>query len=201
MAKFSQNFSLKDIFNNKKLRGKIPLINYKEPTTPTGREGYRTSMKTVSELVKNTAVNAARPFYKPLKPILSNDMVILDGNLDGDHDAAVDAVYNAISAQKSVISYTANNGDIIRDALKESEKTRRTYGLNSKLYLRVQSMQEIEGMSKWQIEALMSDIMENIVYGDDFPATKEKWNVQNMPTNSRLNYAERKAQWERKVGK
>ena len=30
MATFTKTFTLKDIFNNKKLQGKLPLINYKE---------------------------------------------------------------------------------------------------------------------------------------------------------------------------
>ena len=29
-SRFTQNFTLTDIFNNKKLKDKIPLINYKE---------------------------------------------------------------------------------------------------------------------------------------------------------------------------
>ena len=47
----------------------------------------------------------------------------------------------------------------------------------------------------------MNDIMENIVYGDDFPQTQKKWGVQSMPTNSPFDYNERKRRWQIKVGK
>ena len=71
---------------------------------------------------------------------------------------------------------------MVRSALKEAEKNKRAYGINSKLNLRVQSMQEIEGMSRQQLQALMSDIMENIVYGDNFPQTQKKYNVEQLTT-------------------
>ena len=145
MARFSQTFSLKDIFNNKNLKGKFPLINYREIEREDGKLSVRTNAKTVNRYVFDTATSAARPFYKGIKTTRSGDVMIISGELTGDHESAVDAVYNALLNSKGVLSYTANNADIIRSALKESEKNTRNYGLNSKLYLRCQSMAEIEG--------------------------------------------------------
>lgn len=126
--------------------------------------------------------------------------MIIGGDLVGDHDGAVDAVYNAIQAKKSILIWTANNADMIRSALKEAEKNKRNFGVNSKLYLRVQSMQQIEGMTKPQIQALMSDIMENIVYGDNFPETQKKFGVENLDVKSPYNYKQRQLRWKYKVG-
>ena len=193
-TRFSQIFTLKDIFYNKKLAVKIPLINYRERESP----------KSVPRLVYDTSVKAARPYYKPLNSSKSGDTIIIDGTLVGDHDAAVNAVYAALVAQKQIMKWTVNNADMIRDALKEGEKNARLYGISSKLYLRAQSMQEIEGMSKRQIQALMTDIMENIVYGDDFPKTKKKWGVENfdaIPQRGRLlDYGQLRQMWKNKVG-
>lgn len=203
-TRFSQIFTLKDIFNNKKLAGKIPLINYREREREDGKTMVRTSPKSVPRLVYDTSVKAARPYYKPLNPSKSGDTIIIDGMLVGDHDAAVNAVYAALVAQKQIMKWTVNNADMIRDALKEGEKNARLYGISSKLYLRAQSMQEIEGMSKRQIQALMTDIMENIVYGDDFPKTKKKWGVENfdaIPQRGRLlDYNQLRQMWKNKVG-
>lgn len=203
-TRFSQIFTLKDIFNNKKLAGKIPLINYREREREDGKTMVRTSPKSVPRLVYDTSVRAARPFYKPLTPSKAGNTIIIEGKLVGDHNAAVDAVYAALVAQKQVMKWTVNNADIIRDALKEAEKNSRLYGFSSKLYLRAQSMQEIEGMSKPQIQALMTDIMENIVYGDDFPKTKKKWGVENfdaIPQRGRmLDYEQLRQRWKIKVG-
>jgi hypothetical protein len=197
---FYQNFTLKDIFNNKNLKNKLPLINYKEKELEDGRISVRTNAKTVNRQVFDTSISAARPFYKPLKPIRSGDTLILDGNLVGDHNEAVEAVYNALKAQRTILIWTANNADMIRTALKETETTRRKYGITPKLFLRAKSMQEIEGMSKQQIQALLSDIMENIFYGDDFPATQKKYKVEEIAINSPYNYKERKIRWKFKVG-
>jgi hypothetical protein len=197
---FSQNFTLKDIFNNKNLKNKLPLINYKEKEREDGKISVRTSAKTVNRQVFDTSISAARPFCRPLNPIRGGDTLILDGELVGDHDEAVDAVYNALKAQRTILIWTANNADMIRTALKETEKTRRTLGITPKLFLRAKSMQEIEGMSTQQIQALLVDVMENIFYGDNFPETQKKYKVEEMPVNSPYNYKERKIRWRFKVG-
>lgn len=203
-TRFSQNFTLADIFNNKKLAGKIPLINYREREREDGKTIKRINVKTVPRLVFDTSIKAARPFYRPFKPSKSGDVIIMDGTLVGDHDAAVDAVFAALLGQITVMKWTVNNADMIRDALKEGENNSRRYGFKSALYLRAQSMREIEGMSGRQIQALMTDIMENIVYGDDFPKTKLKWSVEDISTNPQrgriLTYEQRRLRWKTKVG-
>lgn len=200
MAQFTQNFTLTDIFNNKKLKDKIPLINYRGKELENGKISIRTYGKTVNRQVFDTATSAARPFYKPLKTSRSGDTMIISGELVGDHDGAVDAVYNAIQSKKSILIWTANNADMIRSALKEAEKNKRQNGINSKLFLKVQSMQQIEGMTKPQIQELMSDIMENIVYGDNFPETQKKYGVDKLAVKSPYDYNQRKLKWKYKVG-
>ena len=55
-------------------------------------------------------------------------------------------------------------------------------------------------MTEKQVAYLMNDIMENIVYSDDFIATQKKWNVQEMVVKSPYTYEQRKEQWQQKVG-
>lgn len=199
--RFSQNFTLTDIFNNKNLRGKLPLINYKEKELEDGRVQTRTHGKTINRQVFDTATSAARPFYDPLVTHRNGNFMTIDGKLRGDDlDAVVDAVYNALQSQKQLFIYIANNADIIRDALKEAEKNRRLYGINSRLYLRAQSMEQIQGMTTRQLQALLNDIMENIFYGDDFPKTQKKWAVNEIRVNSPYSYEQRVAKWKQKVG-
>lgn len=198
--RFSQNFTLVDIFNNKKLRNKIPLINYREKELENGKISRRTNAKTVNRQVFETAKSSARPYYKPMVARQSGDTLVIGGELVGSLDDAVNAVYDGLMAKKQLLIFTANNADMIRDALKEAEKNRRNYGIQTKLYLRVQSMEQIEGMTKKQLSYLMNDIMENIVYGDDFPATQKKWNVQEMVVKSPYTYEQRKEKWQQKVG-
>lgn len=199
-GRFTQNFSLTDIFNNKKLKNKIPLINYKEKELENGKISRRTNAKTINRLVFDISTSAARPFYKPIKTHRAGNRMEIGGNLVGDHNSAVEAVYNALISQKQVMIYTVNNADMIRSALKEAEKNKRKYGIDTKLKLRAQSMQEIEGMSKRQIQALLNDMMENIVYGDNFPETQKKYGVENLPVKSPYNYKQRQQIWRNKVG-
>lgn len=198
--RYSQTFTLTDIFNNPKLKDKLPLINYKEKELGDGRVSRRTNAKTLYRQVFDTATSAARPFYRPIHIEKMSNTMVISGNLVGDHDAAVDSVYNALLGIKQVLVYTANNADMIRSALKEGEKNKRTYGINTRLYLRTQSMQEIEGMSKRQIQALLNNVMENIMYSDNFPQTQKKYGVATMTTNSPLNYEQRKLKWKQMVG-
>lgn len=197
--RFSQNFTLTDIFNNKKLKDKIPLINYKEKELENGKISRRTNAKSVNRQVFDTATSAARPFYKPMITTRSGDLMIISGELIGDHDGAVDAVYNALQSKRVLFIWTANNVKMIRDALKESEKNKNN-GVATKLYLRVQSMQQIEGMTKPQIQALLQNVMENIVYGDDFPKTQKKYGVENWNLSNKFNYNQLKLRWKNRVG-
>lgn len=198
--RFSQIFTLKDIFNNPKLKGKLPLVNYKEQEREDGKISYRTHMKTVTRQVYESSVRAARPFYRPLIPIKTGDIITLTGQMTGEHDEAVNAVYRELLGIKGMLMYTANNADVIRNALKESEKAKRKYGIDAKLYLRAKSMQQIEGMTKRELVALMDDIMENIYYGDNFPMTQKKYGLEQIPVNSPYNYEQRQLRWKFKVG-
>ena len=199
-GRYSQIFSLTDIFNNKRLKNKLPLINYKEKELEDGKISRRTYGKTVNRQVFDTATSAARPFYKPILTHRMGDTMEITGTLVGDHDQAVDAVYNALLSKRLLLIWTANNADMIRDALKEAEKNKRLNGNNTKLYLRVQSMEQIEGMSNREVQALVNNIMENIIYGDDFPKTQKKYGVENFKVNSPYNYQQRKMMWKQRVG-
>ena len=68
------------------------------------------------------------------------------------------------------------------------------------MYLKVQSIQQIQGMSKPQLKGLMENILENIFYGDDFPQTQKAFNLENFAVNSPFNYNQRKMRWKNKVG-
>lgn len=200
MSLYTQTFTLTDIFNNKRLRGKSPLINYKEIEKENGKISRRTNSKTITREVFDTATTSARPFYKPIVTHRAGNTMIIEGNLVGDHDACVDAVFNALNAKKNLLSLIANDREMVGSALKEAEKTKRNYGIDSKLYLKVRSMQQIEGMTDRQLEKLMNDIMENIYYGDDFPETQKKFGVEKQYVKDRFSYEQRQKLWKIKVG-
>lgn len=200
MAQWTQNFTLIDIFNDKKLKGKLPLINYKETELENGKVSKRTNVKTIGKMVYDMSVSTARPYYNPIKPRKTGDIIFIEGNLVGDHNQVVEAIYSRLLSQRMVMVYTANNLDMIRSALKEGANNKRKYGIDTKLYLRVQSKQEIYGMSPRKMQYFINDIMENIFYSDNFPMTQKKFNVKNLMVSNQYNYEQRKEMWKRKVG-
>lgn len=199
-SNYSQRFTLFDLFNNKALRNKLPQINYKETELDNGKISVRTSPKSVNRRVFDVATSSARPFYKPLYTKRSGDIMYISGTLVGDHDQAVDAIYTALMGQKQMLSFTANNASIIRDAMKEMQKSKRKYGIDSKLYLRANSMQQIMGMNKAQLQTLVNEVMENILYGDNFPATQKKYNAEEIGAGRRTSYQQNMNNWKRRVG-
>lgn len=202
MQRYTENFTLKDIFNNKELSDHLPIVNYREYNIVT-REGSsvstKTSMKTVRTQIFDTTLNIAHFYYRPLEATKSDNMLIIDGNLVGDYDTCVNDIYDNLVGFRPFLMFTANNGDIIRSALKESEKARRKYGVDGKLYLRAQSIMEIKGMSIKKLRAFMDDVMSNILFGDNFPETQKKYKVFEQDYGKK-DYATMRAEWRRKVG-
>ena len=197
--RFTQNFTLTDILTNKQLRGKMPYISYKEKETETGEVKQRTQVLTVRKQVFDNAIISAKPYYSPLVTTKSENTLILDGNLVGDHNQAVDAVYNSLKGIRAELTWTANTANLLRYAMKEAERNKRKFGIETKLYLRPQSMQEIKGMSRPQYQALLSDIVENIFCSDDFPETQKKFEVDKL-INTGYTYKQQVENWKQKVG-
>ena len=197
--RFTQNFTLRDILSNKQLHKKLPYIDYKEKETENGEIKQRTQVLTVRRQVFDTATASAKPYYSPMVTSRTENQLLIDGNLVGDHDQAVDAVYNSLKGIRSEMIWTANNANILRYAMKEAERNKRNFGLDTKLYLRAQSMQEIQGMSRTQLQALLDNIMENIYYGDDFPETQKKFQVENL-VKTGYTYEQQREKWKQKVG-
>lgn len=202
---YSKTFTLKEIFNNKNLRGKLPLINYKETEREDGKISRRTNVRSVPMQVYDLARNGAKGYYKPLLSTKAGNTIVIDGTLVGDYDEAFESVYRSIYGGKTLLIWTTNNANIIRSALKESERTKSREGKECKLYLRAQSMAQIEGMTKKEIYALMEDIMENILFSEDFTQTQKKFNIKDtlnlqIGIKGNLNYTQRVLRWKYKVG-
>lgn len=196
-AGYSQHFSLLDIFNNKSLRSLIPLVNYKEKTDEQGETHRTTSMRSIARFVYDKSVQAARPFYDPLDAHKMGDTISISGNLVSGQDDAVEAVYGALVANKFAMELIVNNADMIRDALKEAERTKPS----PKLYLKEVSMEQIKAAcrTKRGREAFLQEVMQNLYYSPDYARTQERYGVQGIQTNS-FSYERNRARWARKVG-
>ena len=199
MSRYSQNLTLLDIFNEKKLLNRLPLVRYKE-TERDGGTRVRTNLYTVGRYVYYLAQRGARPYYKPLVSRKNGDIINIGGNLVGDINEAENNVYGVLVANKGLLEMTANQMEVIRDAVKEAEKNKRLYGKDSKLFLREKSIQQIQNLTDKEMLRFMRDVFDNIEYSGNYPKTLEKWSqildMQTRDTNSRR----RRRYWEHKVG-
>lgn len=193
---YSQNFTLTDIFNNPKLKGKIPLVNYAEKLGKDDKIHKTTKMQTITALVYETAKNGARPFYKPLKAVRSGNIISVGGKLNTDINTAYNGVYRALVNNKQMFSFTVNNASIIRTALKEAQAVKTQTGQEPKLWLKYNTMYEIETLDKSDTQKLINDIMRNIFYNGDYAITQKKYGVESFFAN----YERNKREWQNKVG-
>lgn len=196
---YTQNFTLNDIFSNKKLRGKLPLISYAEGETPKGRLSQRTSVKSVGALVYENSKTSARPFYKPLNARKNGNYISIGGKTDTDLDTVVDAIFVRLLGIKQMLIMTANDTDILREAMKEAGRQKRATGQEPKLWLRVGSMQQLEQMSDRDRNKVINDIMKNVFFGSGFPETQKKFGVAELLQGGR-GYDRRKREWLKEIG-
>ena len=199
MSNYNNNFTLFDIFGNRRLRTKLPMIDIVFSQKGTGFS-WETSTRNMERQVYSVAVSAAKPLYNPLKATHGGSKVVLDGSSELSLTDIQNAVYDTINAQKTMLVWTANNITMIDDAMKSAENDKYFFGNDAKVYLRASSMQEIEGMSNTQLQALMNDIMDNIYYNDTYAVTQEKYGLKNAIADSPFDYNQRKQAWQRKVG-
>lgn len=194
---YYKNFTLSDIFNNPRLAGKLPMMNYKEVKREDGKVSRRTNMQSFMSLVYSTAKSGARPYYRPLRATKSGGIVEIDGKIvAGDLDIAYNSVYLALRGALPMLRMTVNNAGMIRSALKNGRKQALSGGEEPKLWLRVGSIKEIANMSQPQLQAFMQDIMKNLYFNEEFAYTQKQFGVQV----NRAEYAIEKEQWIRKVG-
>lgn len=193
---YTKVFTLKDIFNNKELKDKIPLINYKEKVDTNGKMHKTTGLKSVSYVVYESAKKSATPFYSPLKTSKLQNNIQIGGVLVGDFDTAFETIYQDLLAKRNLMKFTANSGDLIRSALKYSEKLPQA----PKLYLRVNSIAQIKSLNNRQLIAFMDNVLENIFYSDNFTEIQKKYKLDTIKIKSPYDYATLKDQWQRRVG-
>lgn len=192
---YSNNLTLKDIFTDKKLRGKIPLITVQDK--PNG--ATRTSTRSVNRIIYDKSVAIARPFYKSFSPSRLANNIYIDGKTDVELDAIVNAVYIGLTSIKSNISYVANNSSVLQSAIKESERNKSKFGIDTKLYLRANSLEQIENMGKRELNTVLNDIIKNIYFGDNFPETQKKFGLDKAFIQGK-SYKERVRDWKRSIG-
>ena len=172
---YKKKFSLVDIYECGYLDGYLP--SYKEPTTrekktKLGNVEVFNKMKSDSlagqivSIANSSGVKITNARYtrRNVHLYVGSDWYAWDYN----------KIVNAIQDKKNSLMYANLYKNEIANAL--------TYSLNSyvlgkpmpKLALRINSLAEIKGMTKGQKRALMYNVIESILFDDDFDYVQKK---------------------------
>jgi hypothetical protein len=205
---YEQRFTLNDIFTNKRIRDRFGVYvdlksKYERKTiggTGTNTVAVNTQMANVSDIVFNTSVGAAQPYYSNMSAARNGAETVISGELRLTLDGAHEAVYNAIVGARMAIQWTANNMGAVRDALKEGEK-QSPFGNRPKLWLRQKSMESVYALNNQQFSVFLGDVMNNLYFGDQFPKTQKKLvgDMNTFTARMGFDYKQAKADWQRKV--
>lgn len=206
---YSKLFTLSDLFNNKDLKGVLPQLNIK-----TNSNGYS------SVSFKNNYLDEILMYAKiGAMPYMKNITMGWDYSVGGDAfyvkgeirkystlQNAYEGVLTTLQNASSSISLLASYGDTITDVFKKIRKSDRyRFGdkTEPKLYLRINSLDEIKFMTKEKKDALIKNVIENIYFSDDFkeyrePSMEKECFIVNK-RNAIRNYDSLKRNFDRKV--
>lgn len=178
---YKQLFTLSDLFNNKDLKGYLPQIEFKEYTK---NDKIYSSSKGFNYLFDEIVMYArigAMPYMSNVKitrSTTSNDGFYVDGKLrkNATLQLAYDSVLSTLQGASGSLTLLGSYGDTIEGMMREIRKTSK-YRMGDKsepkLWLRINSLQEIKSMNKQQKDALLKNIIENIYFSDDFKPYRE----------------------------
>ncbi len=190
MSVYSNNITLKDLFNNKSIQKKLPLGNYKEQLTYKSLP-KNAQLRIIGNQIKDLTASASTKYYNQAKVTRTNRTIVVSGSLKKSYNSAFNGIYNYIKGKAGLISNMIANNEIIRNAFIEDIQN----GKSSKLYLRIASVNEIKSMNANRLKALMNDIIDNIKFSDNFPKTQTM-----IETNLGSNFLIQKQEWMKKVG-
>lgn len=175
---YNKLFTLSDLFNNKELKGVLPQISITEKTA----EGYQYThsyrvrgFKSVEDEIKMYAKIGAMPYMKNIK---TTDEIVVSGTLrkNATIQLAYSSVLSTLQGASASLSLLGSYGDVITDIFKKIRKSsrfRKGDKTEPKLYLRINSINEIKYMTEKQKKALINNVVENIYFSDDFKEYRE----------------------------
>jgi hypothetical protein len=169
---YNKLFTLSDLFHNQELKGVLPQMNI---TTRKNGQVMAHFKYDADEIIMLCRMGAM-PFMKNIKIDFSEPMIV-SGELRKNATIyqAYDSVLSILKANASSLTLLSSYGNTIEDVMKKIRKSDR-YKITKKepkLYLRINSINDIKTMNEQQKRALINNIVENIYFSDDFKEFRE----------------------------
>lgn len=204
---YRQKFTLSDLFMNKDLKDVLPQMKIKEIYNEEGDVGYKNKgVDNITTFIRQYAIMGARNSMKTIHSNTSDDTIIISGKLKSNYTIhnTYDDVLRTLQMNAYMMSMVGNNGNVIAKALQQTKINAKYLGYEPKLYLTINSLDEIKSMDRMQKGKFMKDVMENIYFSDDFKKVREprmeKGNFIYNARNELRDYASLKRAFDRKVG-
>lgn len=176
---YSKKFTILDIYSCGYLDGYLP--KYNKPTTRkiTTDKGDLTLInkphlenygRQVISIIQNSGAKISKATYSK-----NTVKVKVSGNYADNYNAIV----NAIENQKGMIQYANYNKEEIETAIMQTMNAYVTGKEMPKLALRINSLEEIKGMTDQKKKNLLYNIIDSITFDDDFKETQERLDLRN----------------------
>lgn len=204
---YRQKFTLSDLFMNDKLKDVLPQVKVKEIQNEDGDVGYRNKgINNITTFLRQYAIMSARNSMKTIHSNTTDDTITISGKLKSNYTIynTYDDVLRTLQMNAYMMTMMGNNGNVIAKALQQTKINAKYLGYEPKLYLTINSLEEIKSMDRMQKGKFMKDVMENIYFSDDFKKVREprmeKGNFIYNARNELRDYASLKRAFDRKVG-
>ena len=229
---YQKKFTLTDLFNNDELKGVLPQVHTritKKKSGVTFDDGteiyYRTTRHKFDDaidMVLQSAKNGAKNSMTRVKVYRGTNYITdrktehgiqSTGKLQAEvygkirkgmtlHNAYND-VLNAIKQNSYMLSIMgANNGRLIRETMERIAN--KGYEYQPKLYLTINSLEQIKAMDRPEKAKFLRSVIENIYFNDEFEKYRlpdmEKGNFITNARNVIRGYDSLKREFDRKVG-
>jgi len=175
---YNKLFTLSDLFHNQELKKYLPQVRVNK-NGGKAKVDYRYNI--VDMDIYNYARMGAMPYMKNITMEYGGQFGANHLGVKGElrkHATIYDAYNGVLETLKSFsgcIGLIQSYGDTITDVMQKIYRSDR-YKLDNaepKLYLRINSLNEIKFMNKQQKEALLKNVVENIYFSDDFKQFRE----------------------------
>lgn len=178
---YNKLFTLSDLFHNEELKGYLPQVyitNRKNGYTDVKFKHTRYGeFNYVDEIITITKIGAM-PYMKKPTISMSADGIVCSGEIrkNSTIQQAYEGVLYALQANATSIGFIGSYNTEITDVMKKIRRSDRYKNgdlSEPKLYLRINSLNEIKYMTQKEKEALLKNVVENIYFSDDFKQYRE----------------------------
>jgi hypothetical protein len=168
----------------------------------------RVNMGSIERQVANVVQSSASSIAERARTTVYGGDVIC--KVKGDYEAIYNKIVDDLQSKTSLLGSSMSHTDELETAYKESYTAKLGNKEIPKLYLRINNLEEIKGMSDRQKKHLIDDVINNIYFNKDFARTqvslglrgknKRDFFFTNKYSNERKSYSTLCRMWERKVG-